>query len=152
MTRSLILAAALFCMITPDTLAQEISFPERNKLLNTSSFTLQIEGFKKAEGEVRVAMFSSEETYTKDPVHAVVLPVKDNKVIWTVDDLPFGDYAIAVYHDKNTNGKLDTNFLGIPKEAYGFSNNARGKFGPASWKDASFAVKAENIEHQISIK
>lgn len=152
MFRLFILAVLLIFTFTTKAYSQEISFPERDRLNNTSVFTLQIDGFKKAEGEVRVAMFGSKESYTKDPIHAVVLKVEDHKVLWTVDDLPFGEYAIAVYHDKNINGKLDTNFLGIPKEAYGFSNNARGKFGPASWKDASFKVADDNFEHLISIK
>lgn len=116
-----------------------------------SSFTLMIQGLSKAEGELRIAMFNSKDAYTKEPVYAVVLPVNDKKMEWRVPDLPFGDYAIAVYHDKNTNGKLDTNFLGIPKEEYGFSNNARGKFGPASWEDAKFSVLEKSFTHQIIV-
>ncbi|MEO1023251.1 MAG: DUF2141 domain-containing protein [Bacteroidota bacterium] len=122
------------------------------KGMDVASFTLDIEGIKKATGEVRIAMFDSEQKYKKDPVYAVVVAVDSNTVSWTVPDLPFGKYAIAVYHDKNTNGKLDTNLLGIPKEQYGFSNNARGKFGPASWKDAHFVVESSECSHRIKIK
>jgi uncharacterized protein (DUF2141 family) len=119
---------------------------------NTSYFTLEITGILPAEGEIRIAMFASEEDYTKEPVHAVVIPVDSTMVQWHLDSLPFGDYAIAVYHDKNTNGKLDTNLLGIPKERYGFSNNARGKFGPASWGDSKFEVGESQLIHHIEIK
>jgi len=119
---------------------------------NTDSFVLEVDGLKKTEGELRIAMFSSRETYTKEPTFAVVIPVDSTTVVWQVDELPFGDYAIAVYHDKNTNGKLDTNVLGIPKERYGFSNNARGRFGPASWNDSFFSFDAMKKEHKISIK
>lgn len=119
---------------------------------NTSSFILKIDGLGKAEGELRIAMFNSKETYTKEPVFAVVIPADSTSLIWSVDELPFGEYAIAVYHDKNANGKLDTNFLGIPKERYGFSNNARGKFGPASWNDSNFTFSSDQKEHNISIK
>lgn len=118
---------------------------------NSTSFTLQVHGFNKVEGELRVAMFDSKEAYTKEPVLAVVLPVEGDEVEWNVPDLPYGEYAIAVYHDKNTNGKLDTNFLGIPKEDYGFSNNARGKFGPASWEDAKFSISKQSFTHLIII-
>lgn len=120
--------------------------------VNSSTFTLKIEGLKEAKGEVRIAMFNSSEKYTKEPVYAVVLPVGEDIVEWKVPDLPFGEYAIAVYHDKNINGKLDTNFLGIPKESYGFSNNARGRFGPAKWKDAKFVVNNSTLVHKIEIK
>ncbi len=129
--------------------AQEISIPDSDR---TSSFTLQIKGLRKAEGEVRIAMFNSKEAYTKEPVHAVVLPVDSTAVTWEVEQLPFGEYAIAIYHDKNTNGKLDTNILGIPKERYGFSNNARGRFGPASWSDAMFVVNSSFHKVEVEIK
>ena len=119
---------------------------------NTASFILQVGGLGKVEGELRIAMFNSQESYTKEPFFAVVLPVDSTTVYWQVDELPYGNYAIAVYHDKNTNGKLDTNLLGIPKERYGFSNNARGRFGPASWNDSYFSFDAIKREHRISIK
>lgn len=119
---------------------------------DVSSFSLTISGLKKAEGEIRIAVFDSKEHYTKETVHAVVIPVDSTTMNWSVADLPFGEYAIAVYHDKNINGELDTNFLGIPKESYGFSNNARGRFGPASWEDARFVVDEKLTTHHIEIK
>lgn len=120
----------------------------------TASFQLTITGFGKIEGNVRIAMFNSEESYNKkeEPIYAIELPVNDTKVSWDVEALPKGEYAIAIYHDKNENGKLDTNMLGIPKERYGFSNDARGKFGPASWRDAHFSVIDDVYLHEVHIK
>ncbi len=143
---SFIFLSVMFLLV--ETKAQEL--PEYIND-NVTSFTLKVHGFSKAEGELRIAMFDSKDAYTKEPVYAVVIPVSDSEVEWKVPDLPFGEYAIAVYHDKNTNGKLDTNFLGIPKEDYGFSNDARGKFGPASWEDAKFSVSENNATHQIIV-
>lgn len=128
--------------------AQEISYPEKD----VSEFRLYIEGINELKGEIRIAMFDSKEKYTKDPIHAIVLPVDSTTIIWTQEMLPFGEYAIAVYHDKNENGKIDTNLLGIPKEDYGFSNNARGRFGPASWKDSKFIVEDNFYSTSIKIK
>ncbi len=128
--------------------AQEISYPEKD----VSEFRLYIEGINELKGEIRIAMFDSKEKYTKDPIHAIVLPVDSTTIIWTQEMLPFGEYAIAVYHDKNENGKIDTNFLGIPKEDYGFSNNARGRFGPASWQDSKFKVEDNFYSTSIKIK
>ncbi len=147
-----LLPALLFVLISGISAAlhaQEIAYPEKE---NTCSFKLIIKGIDKAEGEIRIAMFNSKEKYTKDPVHAIVLPVDSIAVIWEQESLPFGEYAIAVYHDKNKNGKLDTNLLGIPKEDYGFSNNARGRFGPASWKDSKFLVNEVSVSEVIYIK
>ncbi|HBQ58879.1 MAG TPA: hypothetical protein DD671_04450 [Balneolaceae bacterium] len=132
--------------------SQEISYPERESL--TSNFKLVIEAIPEVKGEVRVAIFDSREKYDskEEPIHAVVLSVDEKTLTWSNDSLPYGDYAIAIYHDKNTNGELDTNLLGIPKEAYGFSNNARGRFGPASWEDASFSVEGEETQINISLQ
>lgn len=57
-------------------------------------------------------------------------------------DLPAGRFAIAVFHDEDDDGELDTNFLGIPKEGVGFSRNATGSMGPASFADAAVEVPA----------
>ncbi len=141
-----LVASVLF---TINTFAQELPDYVTD---NSTSFTLQVHGFNKVEGELRIAMFDSKEDYTKEPVFAVVLPVEGEEVEWKVPDLPYGEYAIAVYHDKNKNGKLDTNFLGIPKEGYGFSNNARGKFGPASWEDAKFSISEQSFSHLIIVE
>ena len=129
--------------------AQEISYPEKEY---STQFKLIIQGIDKLEGQIRIAIFDSEEKYTKEPLHAIVLPVDSTTVVWEQDSLPFGEYAIAVYHDKNRNGKIDTNLLGIPKENYGFSNDARGRFGPASWNDSKFIVEEKVYSTEINIK
>lgn len=131
------------------TYSQEISYPEKE---NSAQFKLVIEGIDKIEGEIRIAVFDSKEKYTKEPVYAVVIPVDSTTIVWEEESLAFGEYAIAVYHDKNENGKIDTNILGIPKEDYGFSNNARGRFGPASWEDSKFTVDGASFVTSISIK
>lgn len=63
-----------------------------------------------------------------------------------------GTYAIKIFHDVNGNGKLDTNFLGIPTEPYGFSNNAMGAFGPPSFEEASFRVSGNGASLSIRLK
>lgn len=132
--------------------AQEISYPEKD--IKQSSFILSIQNIPKNEGEIRIAVFDNEKDYNdkQNPVHAVVLPVHGKTLSWSDENLPHGTYAIAVYHDKNVNGELDANLLGIPKEAYGFSNNARGRFGPASWEDAHFEVNSDHSGMNIAIK
>jgi uncharacterized protein (DUF2141 family) len=141
------LTLALFIVEIAD--AQEISYPEE-----LSSFELTIEGISEDKGEIRIAVFNSEASYNEkeDPIHAIVLPVNGGTLIWDEEKLPYGDYAIAVYHDRNTNGELDSNILGIPKEAYGFSNNARGRFGPASWKDVHFTISSRTYSMSIQVK
>ena len=57
--------------------------------------------------------------------------------------LPDGTYAIGIFVDANYNNEMDKNFFGVPKEQYGFSNNAKGSFGPPSFRDASFTVSGD---------
>ena len=58
-------------------------------------------------------------------------------------DLPNGTYAIGIFVDVNYNNEMDRNFFGVPKEQYGFSNDAKGSFGPPSFKEASFTVSGD---------
>jgi uncharacterized protein (DUF2141 family) len=152
--KSLIVFIILVHCFSLNATAQEISYPELELNKPTSTFTLTVESIPESKGEIRIAVFDSQNTYERkeDPVHAVVVPVDEQTITWSDDSLPHGNYAIAVYHDKNTNGELDTNLIGIPKEAYGFSNNARGKFGPASWEDAKFTVDSDNAAISIQIQ
>jgi uncharacterized protein (DUF2141 family) len=67
--------------------------------------------------------------------------------------VPPGSYAVAILHDENNNQKMDKNMLGIPKEGYGFSNNASAPFGPPSYKKASFThTGTKQTEIQIKTK
>mgnify|MGYP005811290629 CR=1 FL=1 len=62
--------------------------------------------------------------------------------------LPDGEYALSVYQDVNGNGQLERNFVGIPKEPGGLSNNVRPRFGPPKYKDAAFTVKTGTVTEQ----
>ncbi|SMO33024.1 DUF2141 domain-containing protein [Gracilimonas mengyeensis] len=151
--RTVFLLTFFISVLSLDILAQEISYPDSMNQQKKAEFSLVISGISEVEGELRVAVFNSEEAYSKkeNPLHAVVLTVDNSELTWK-QDLPYGEYSIAVYHDKNENGELDTNLLGIPKEAYGFSNNARGRFGPAKWDDAMILVNHEQEKTIISLK
>ena len=103
--------------------------------------TLIVEGLKDDEGEVMVALANSKEDYKGDePFRGAAVAIRERRAIHTFAAVPFGDYAIKLFHDRNDNERLDTNFLGIPKESYGFSNNVMGRFGPPSWEKARFSI------------
>lgn len=65
--------------------------------------------------------------------------------------VPPGTYAVAILHDENNNQKMDKNILGLPKEGYGFSNNASAPFGPPSYKKASF-THTVTVPTEIQVK
>lgn len=85
-------------------------------------------------------------------VHAQDFPgqeqnARTEKVVATADvfevtmpDFPRGEYAVAVFADSNGNQKLDSNFLGIPKEPVGVSRDTKGRFGPPKFADAAFKM------------
>lgn len=101
---------------------------------------LTIRGIENVQGSVLVAVYNSEETFMKKRLASKKVKVSDKEVTLTFDDVSSGDYAITTFHDENDNNKLDTNFLGIPNEPYGFSNDARGSFGPPSFEKAKVKV------------
>jgi uncharacterized protein (DUF2141 family) len=112
-----------------------------------------ITGFENDKGDCWFALDNSEEIYESDNSVFIgkILPIKNNKVIVEIDSIKFGFYAIKVFHDENKNRKLDTNFLGIPTEDYGYSNNVSGWFGPPSWESAKFLFDNEEITIEILI-
>lgn len=105
-------------------------------------------------GVVLVSLFKDGNGFPDDPAKAFAkqkgyIADKSSTVIFK--DVPPGNYAVAILHDANSNQKMDKNFLGIPKEGYGFSNNASAAFGPPSYRKASFAHGA-SAPTELSIK
>jgi len=105
-----------------------------------------ITGLRSDKGKLYLSIYSSEKGYPKEPSAAYRLAfsdIRNGKSIVLLAGIPRGTYAIACYHDENDNGKLDTNFLGIPKEGTGASNDARGSLGPPKFKDAKFQLSSD---------
>ena len=107
-----------------------------------SSYTLTIDfditNYK--TGSIYVAVYNSETSFLKKPLKGTIVTIKNGKATAKIEGLDTGEYAISSFYDKNGNGKLDTNFLGIPKEPTAMSNNAKGSFGPPKYMDAKFTV------------
>jgi uncharacterized protein (DUF2141 family) len=86
--------------------------------------TALVSGFESDKGVCRACLFNSEESFKKErPILCQEVVVGGRKAQVTFADVPNGTYALFVFHDVNRNGKMDTNFLGIPKEGYGASGN-----------------------------
>lgn len=105
-----------------------------------------------AEGKIRIALFDSRATHLKTSVRDKVLSATKPRVVWRVPNLSPGEYSLAVYHDRNDNGRHDRNFLGLPKEPYGFSHGLRARFGPPSWKSARFLVSEPAAKVSTCVK
>ena len=118
-----------------------------------ASLTVQVEGLQGARGAVVMAVFASADSWNGgDPVAGGRVEVSGPAVTVSFDALPAGDYAIRMYHDVDGDGELDVNLMGIPSEPFAFSNNARGRFGPASWADSVFAVSPGENTHTLNLQ
>lgn len=104
-----------------------------------------------AKGKVLVAI-CDKATFLKDCAYSGSAPAKAGETVVTVDGVPPGAWAVLSYQDENDNGKLDRNVLGIPKEPYAFSRDARGRFGPPSFEDASFELRDEKAVTTIKLR
>ena len=104
------------------------------------------------KGEMHLAIYDDADVFendngekggaTKGIIQGVIEDVGVGNATYTFD-LPNGAYAIGIFVDTNYNNKMDRNFFGVPKEQYGFSNDAKGSFRPPSFKDASFTVSGD---------
>lgn len=103
------------------------------------SLKVTVKGLRIAGGTALVALYNRSQGFTKNlPLKNAAVPVKAAQLTLQFDSLGKGSYAVAIIHDENGNGLLDKNDMGIPVEGYGFSNDARGAFGPPEYKDAKF--------------
>jgi len=120
------------------------SAQEKSKLI------IDFELDKYNNGKLYVAVYSSKESFLKEAITGTIVKINNGKATAVFEHLKFGTYAVSSFYDKNDNGKLDTNFLGIPKEPTAMSNNAKGSFGPPKFKDAKFIFSSKN--NSIKIK
>lgn len=114
-----------------------------NALYAQHKVELTIKGIEKVQGTVLVAVYNSAETFMKKRLTSKKVVVTGKEATFIFENVAEGDYAISTFHDENDNNKLDTNFFGVPNEPYGFSNDARGSFGPPSFDKARVKVDGD---------
>lgn len=111
--------------------------------VHAADLDLLIENVQNTEGRILVSLYRSAETFLQKAAYTQIVSADKmdgaGKVLVRFHDVPAGTYAAAVIHDRDRDGKLSTNLLGIPREPYGFSSGARGRFGPPSFQDAAFS-------------
>ena len=100
------------------------------------SLTIEIEQLRNNKGKLLLELNNDKEEVIKGFSEAIT----NGKCILVVKDLKPGKYAFKYFHDENNDKKINTNFMGIPKEGYGFSNNAKGTFGPPSFDKMLFEI------------
>ncbi|HEX6892728.1 MAG TPA: DUF2141 domain-containing protein [Chryseolinea sp.] len=117
-----------------------------------SSLEIHVNNIKSKKGSLQFGLFATEADFLKIPIEKKVIKSTGNEVTVVFENLQPGDYAISVIHDENENGELDSNALGIPKEGFGFGNNALGSFGPPPFEKAKITIADEDIKQDIKLK
>jgi len=116
------------------------------------AISVTITGVEPGRGQVLASLYGSPAQFMKESTAVALAAVEQaGHVVLDFQQQPPGDYAIAVFYDVDNDGELDTNFFGLPKEAIGFSNNAKGRFGPPDWQDAHFML-AHDLEMTIMLR
>lgn len=111
-----------------------------------------IEGIQVPAGKIYIALFDNADNFLKRESHKRVISAKADPVTAIFEKLRPGVYAISVFHDRNGNGKLDSNRLGIPKEGFAFGNNAMGFFGPPTFQKAGITIQNSDVWHVVILK
>jgi uncharacterized protein (DUF2141 family) len=107
-----------------------LSLSPATTMESKQTLTIEFTGHEEAKGQILYKIVDSENRELKKEV-IKVSALKQKVVV----ELPKGKYAVSAFHDLNSNNKLDKNLVGLPTEKYGFSNNARGTFGPPALSD-----------------
>jgi uncharacterized protein (DUF2141 family) len=118
-------------------------------------FQVEINGIKNSNGTLLVSMYNQANGFPDVPQLAYskrVVKAQRDAVTLEWNSISSGTYAIAVLHDENGDGKMNTNLLGIPSEGFGFSNNKLGIAGPPSFQRASFEIKKADTKIVIKLR
>jgi len=148
--KNLVIICALSCLLfslSLGGLAQEKSSPE-------SLVQVEITGLRNDMGKVLCSLYSSPDGFPKKAEKAVARcssEIVNGHATCRFPNLQPGTYAVSVIHDENSNGRLDTNFMGIPREGVGASNNAKGHLGPPKFNAAAFPFAGGRLELKITI-
>jgi len=119
------------------------------------SIVIEITGFRNSAGQAGVLLFSREKGFPADPGSAarkLFAAIERDACRVALENVPYGTYAVSVFHDENADGKLQKNFFGIPREGVGASLNPAMRFGPPRFRDARFTLDSPQRKLTVTIK
>lgn len=134
-----------------------LSFPLSQSVFarENSTLTVEVKGLKNQQGQVCMALFNSSRGFPQDrenAYHTKCTSIRDRPLQVEIPDLPWGSYALGLFHDENADSEIDTNFIGAPKEGFGFSNNPQMRTRPANFGEAMFVVGGRNTKIGIEMQ
>jgi uncharacterized protein (DUF2141 family) len=123
---------------------------------DTGTLTVRVTGARNTKGKIGVALFQDAQGFPDDTSKAVrqqsvEIDSNTRSAQVTFKDVPQGTFAVSVLHDENGNGKMDKNFVGIPKEGYGASNNPKKKKRAPTFDEAKFSLNTSEQTIEITL-
>lgn len=119
------------------------------------SLSIAVDGMRNARGNLLVCVTANAAAFpdcSRDPAATRLrVPAGDVHGQMRVALRDGGTYAVAIVHDENGNGRLDTMMM-MPREGFGFSRNPRMRMGPPRFDDAAFAVGASPVRQQVRVR
>jgi uncharacterized protein (DUF2141 family) len=122
----------------------------------TGTLSVDVTGVRNDKGRIALALFQSDAGFPGDSSRAVRTQLAEidpqtRSAHFVLQGIPYGVYAVSVFHDENMNGRLDKNLVGAPKEGYGASNNPRKRMGPPPFDEAKFELKQAEQSVEITL-
>ena len=132
-----------------------LCFPPQVHSSTNTIMKVQIEGLKEVKGQICFSLFASSKGFPDsgdNTLQAKCISVQGRSPTLIIEHLHLGTYALAVFHDLNGDGELNRNFLGIPKEGFGFSQNPEIKTSPPSFGDSAVLVTGAETNLQVQLR
>jgi uncharacterized protein (DUF2141 family) len=120
----------------------------------TGSIRITVEGVANDRGQIGVLLFKTESGFPGDHTKAYrqqLVPAGNKTYEFRFDGIPYGTYAVSAMHDENMNLKVDTNFVGIPREGNGVSNNVRPAMRAPRFSEAIFELNSAEWSGRIDL-
>ncbi|MEZ5195942.1 MAG: DUF2141 domain-containing protein [Bacteroidales bacterium] len=114
---------------------------------NSLEISIEITGINNQQGNVGIALFRGEDGFPMGIERAKTtsfVAIQDSALIYSIKDISVGEYAICVFHDEDLNREINTNFIGMPKEGVGVSNNPKPRMGAPRYVDCKFHTDTTN--------
>ena len=139
-------------------------FKPRNQRARTCDLTVTLHGFQNSAGKCAVMLVSDEGRYLKVDVRrsrkqwislaatAADVNIKNCTAKYIVKNVPYGRYSIAAFHDANSNGILDANFVGMPSERYGFTRGARWGLRIPAWNKTAVDLQSPTATAKVVVR
>lgn len=117
----------------------------------TESLTVNVEGYSSSSVQLIACVFKRQDYLSETPYKEIICTLEKSSNQIILKGIPDGEYSIFLFEDLNYNQELDLNFLGIPKESFGFSQNPSLRLSAPSFEQTAFTKKGSG-EIQIKLK